>query len=112
MKQCDSEKISRLHSEFCSVFTNEKRLLILFALEKGSKCVGELAKEVGLTSQMVSQHLRLMKGVGAVISIREGRKTFYQITNRKFIDGYKMIKDGVIEECLKRSSDLQEVNTS
>ena len=90
-------EIFKIHAGFCSAFAHERRLQILLTLEKNEYSVGELAKKIGISPTSVSQHLRVMKGKGALIERKEGKQVFYRIANIKIIDGYKLIREGIIE---------------
>ena len=50
-------RLFRLHAQFCSVFSHETRLRILWLLGGGERCVSDIAAELGLSVQNVSQHL-------------------------------------------------------
>jgi hypothetical protein len=45
-----------------------------------------------------SQHLRIMRDRGAVALRREGQKVYYRVANPKFIEGYKLIREGIREQ--------------
>jgi len=85
------------HAETCCIFCSERRLMIMWAIGEGEKAVGEIAKELNLTSQAVSQHLRLMKDRGVVVSNRRGRKIFYAMANPKFLEAHRMIRSVLVK---------------
>ena len=85
------------HAETCCIFCNERRLMIMWALGKKEKPVGEIAREIDLPSQAISQHLRLMKDRGVVISSRRGRQIFYRMANPNFLKAHRMIRTALLE---------------
>jgi DNA-binding transcriptional ArsR family regulator len=85
------------HAETCCIFCNEKRLMIMWALGERQKSVGEIARELDLSSQVISQHLRLMKDRGVVASTRRGRQIFYRLANPKFLEAHRMIRSVLVE---------------
>ena len=85
-------ELFRKHAETCCVFCNERRLMIMWALGEGERSVGDIAGELNMSSQAVSQHLRLMKDRGVVASKRRGRQIFYRIANPKFLEAHRMIR--------------------
>ena len=85
------------HAETCCIFCNERRLMIMWALGKKEKSVGEIARELDLSSQAISQHLRLMKDRGVVASTRRGRQIFYRMANPKFLEAHRMIRSVLLE---------------
>jgi len=56
------------------------RLKIVQMLLNDRYTVGELAEACTIQSHIASEHLRLMKLCGFVAPEKEGRKTFYRIT--------------------------------
>ena len=71
--------IARKQADICGVFSNAKRILILWVLGKKELSVGEIAKEIGTSIQNASQHLRLMKDRDIVKSRRVGQTVYYRI---------------------------------
>jgi DNA-binding transcriptional ArsR family regulator len=57
--------------------SNEKRLLIMCALSKGERSVGELEEIVGLSQSALSQHLARLRRDGLVKTRREAQTIFY-----------------------------------
>jgi ArsR family transcriptional regulator len=77
----DAEAQARI----CSVFSNAKRIQILWTLAEGEKRVSEIAAEVDTSVQNTSHHLRLMKDKGILTSRRSGRSVRYQILEAKLV---------------------------
>ena len=55
------------------------RLLILGRLRDGSATVGELAKTVQMEQSAVSQQLRVLRNLGLVDGVRQGRSIVYSL---------------------------------
>ena len=85
------------HAETCCIFCNERRLMIMWAIGKKEKSVGEIARALDLPSQAISQHLRLMKDRGVVIAGRRGRQIFYRMANPKFLKAHQIIRSALLE---------------
>jgi DNA-binding transcriptional ArsR family regulator len=66
-------------AEIHQVFSNPRRLLILWMLDTQEMSVGDIAERIGASLQNTSQHLRLMKDKGVLEARREGQTVFYQI---------------------------------
>src|SRR5580692_5989119 len=62
---------------------NPKRLGIVEALGQGERTVGELARHLGIASQVVSVELRIMKEVGAVSARREHPEVYYHLVDAR-----------------------------
>ncbi|MHC4061614.1 MAG: ArsR/SmtB family transcription factor [Planctomycetota bacterium] len=61
------------------------RLQIVQLLEKGEKCVGDIARAVGGKQAVTSQHLTMMRDKGVLSRRREGAKIYYRIENKSVI---------------------------
>ena len=103
------EDIFKMHAEFCSLFTNVIRMKILWVLKVKGECrVGELAEEIQIPAQNISQHLRLMHDRGAVSKRKSGREVYYKVANENFVEGAGLIRKGVIQELKKKSEGLSQ----
>jgi DNA-binding transcriptional ArsR family regulator len=102
-----ADELFEIHARFCSVFSNPKRLKIMWLIGDQDKSVGEIAKEAGLPESAVSQHLRVMKDRNAVVSRKDGRTVYYRVSNRNFLKGLKHIRAGLIEEYEKKSKTMR-----
>ncbi len=69
----------------------------MWALGNKQKSVGEIARDLDLSPQAISQHLRLMKDRGVVASTRRGRQIFYRMANPKFLEAHRMIRSVLVE---------------
>lgn len=103
----DKLELFKRHAEMCSICSNEKRLMIMESIGDGEKSVGDIADHLGMSSQAVSQHLRLMRDRGIVVSIRQGRQIFYEIANDKFLRAFRLVREGLIEEQEKLGKKLE-----
>jgi ArsR family transcriptional regulator len=63
----------------CGVFGNPSRVLILWTLGERELSVGDIAATIECSLQNTSQHLRLMKDKGILVSRREGNAIYYRV---------------------------------
>jgi len=96
--ELDDERLAPLHAAFCGVFADGKRLRIMWFIKDGERRVNEIAEHLGISQQNVSQHLRLMRDRGALVARREGNAVFYRVANPKFLQGARLIREGLLEE--------------
>lgn len=61
--------------------SNEKRLMVVCALYKGEKNVGELEKIVGLSQSALSQHLARLRRDGLVNNRRDAQTIYYALSD-------------------------------
>ena len=71
-------------AEFCGILGNSRRIEILWALGERELTVSDISKVIGSSMQNTSQHLRLMKNKGVLLSRREGREIYYSIKDTPF----------------------------
>jgi DNA-binding transcriptional ArsR family regulator len=84
------EKVDEQQAEYqaniCNIFSNLRRIQILWALADGERSVGDIADAVDASLQNTSHHLRIMKDKGILSSHRMGRSIFYRISEPKLVD--------------------------
>lgn len=71
-------------ANFCSVFSNPFRVLILWSLAEGEMSVTEIACAINSSLQNTSQHLSLMKSQDILSSRRDGQTIYYRIEHDHF----------------------------
>ena len=72
---------------FLEVICDKNRLVILRYLSDDEKCVCEIWKGVGLTQNLTSHHLKVLKNIKLISSRKEGLKVIYKL-NKKIIKEY------------------------
>ena len=79
----ETQNLAAKQAQLCGVFSNAKRILILWLLRSHELSVGEIAEEIGTSLQNASQHLRLMKDRDVVKSRRVGQIVYYRIAENE-----------------------------
>jgi DNA-binding transcriptional ArsR family regulator len=80
-----------VQAEFCKVFGNVQRVLILWSLADSELSVGDIARCVNGSLQNTSQHLHLMKNKGILTSRREGQTVYYCIARKELINNCPLL---------------------
>lgn len=93
-----AEALFAEQARFCGIFSNPLRLRIMVALDGREMCVGDLARELDIPLSAVSRHLQIMKDRRAVLRRREGQSVIYRVANAKFLEGSRLIREGLFEE--------------
>lgn len=62
--------------------SNEKRLMIICALHKSEKSVGELEQIVALSQSALSQHLARLRRDGLVTTRRNAQTIYYSLNDK------------------------------
>lgn len=73
------EKNAEKAANLLKALSNDKRLLILCALYKNEKCVGELEAIVQLSQSALSQHLARLRKDGLVHTRRDAQTIYYSL---------------------------------
>jgi DNA-binding transcriptional ArsR family regulator len=80
-----------------------RRLEILELLRKGPRSVGEIAEQVDVTQQAVSQHLAVLDRAGLVEARKEGTRSVYAVRP----SGFAPVEAFVREFWAPRLADLK-----
>ena len=91
-------QVFKIHADLCKALANEHRLAIMYALSQGEMCVTDLARAVDISVHNASQHLRVLQERRLVQSRKQGQTVFYSITNPKFIQACRLIRQALIEQ--------------
>ena len=87
------KSLAQKQAEFCKVFSNQQRILIVWALNECECTVSEVAAAIDSSLQNTSQHLNLMKDKGVLRSRREGREIYYQVIEDESIQNCPLLKN-------------------
>jgi len=87
----EEEEAERL-AESMRVFATGSRLRILYALLAKERSVEQLAEATGLSANVVSQQLRVLRAMQFVRVRREGRRAFYVLHDSHLVDLLQAIR--------------------
>jgi DNA-binding transcriptional ArsR family regulator len=93
-----------LLADFFAVFGHPTRLQMLCALRTGRKTVSELAEYADVSMSNASQHLRSMREKGAVSTVRDKQRIYYEITDDRFLEGAALIRQALLD-CTRRQAE-------
>lgn len=80
-------------SKLFKTLSNPLRLSILCALFKGERTVGSITEETGGSQSQISQFLKRMEYENIILSRREGKFTYYKISDQKIYAIFKVISE-------------------
>lgn len=83
--QMENRKLE-MQAKVFRVFSDPKRLKILERLKEGECNVSGLCRHLKMKQPTVSQHLRLLKDCGAVVTEKSGREVTYGIKDKKVLE--------------------------
>jgi ArsR family transcriptional regulator, cadmium/lead-responsive transcriptional repressor len=70
-------------ARFGYALSDTTRTRILLSLASGPGYPSELAEQIGVSRQLVSNHLACLRGCGLVTAIPEGRRTRYELADTR-----------------------------
>lgn len=71
--------------------SNERRLVVMCALHKGEKSVGELEQIIGISQSALSQHLARLRSDGYVKTRRHAQTIYYSLCDGQAIKVFEAI---------------------
>ena len=76
--------------QFLKIISDENRLKIICLLNRGEKCVCEIWKDLKISQNLASHHLKVLKDFKLLISEKQGLKVIYKL-NKKALKQYQTI---------------------
>jgi ArsR family transcriptional regulator, cadmium/lead-responsive transcriptional repressor len=70
-------------ARFGRALSDPTRTRILLALLEGAGYPAELAEQLGVSRQSLSNHLGCLRGCGLVVAVPEGRRTRYELADSR-----------------------------
>lgn len=74
----DERSIAVMFKAFC----DENRIRIIKLLRSGEKCACKLLEEINVTQPTLSHHMKILCDAGIVIGRKEGKWTYYSISEK------------------------------
>lgn len=69
-------------ADLLGIIAEENRLKILCVLKKGERCVCDIWRDLGITQNLASHHLKALKDADMIVSRKEGLKVIYSINKK------------------------------
>jgi DNA-binding transcriptional ArsR family regulator len=70
-------------ARFGHALSDATRTQILLILRKAPQHPSDLAEAIGVSRQVVSNHLACLRGCGLVVAVPEGRRASYELADRR-----------------------------
>ncbi len=86
-------ELFELHATLCKAIADPKRLLIIEALRRGPRTVGDLSTALELSQSNVSQHLAILRERGVVRARRLGNNVLYSLPNKKVLRAVDLLRE-------------------
>lgn len=73
-------------ARFGHALSDSTRTHILLSLSRAPGYPSELAEQLGVSRQILSNHLACLRGCGLVVAVPEGRRTRYELADSRIGD--------------------------
>ncbi|WP_067900980.1 ArsR/SmtB family transcription factor [Nocardia vaccinii] len=70
-------------ARFGHALSDPTRTRILLSLRAGPGYPSDLAEQIGVSRQILSNHLACLRGCGLVVAVPEGRRSRYELADRR-----------------------------
>ncbi|MFC8042810.1 ArsR/SmtB family transcription factor [Nocardia sp. NPDC057353] len=70
-------------ARFGHALSDTTRTRVLLSLREGPGYPAELAEQIGVSRQILSNHLACLRGCGLVVAVPEGRRSRYELADPK-----------------------------
>jgi len=81
--------------ELLKIIAEANRLRIICFLKRKERCVCEIVEALAIPHNLASHHLKALKGVGLLTSLRKGKFIFYKINNKSLNSFLSQVKRAV-----------------
>ena len=106
------QEISQLEADFCSALSDPNRLLILYALNEGSRNVTDLTNELNINQPTTSRHLKVLREHGLVHTTRQGTSITYHISDKRLIQALDLLRNVMRDRLAYRAGLMEETINS
>ena len=72
---------------------NPIRVMLMYCLRSGEKCVSELSESLDCSQPTISRHLSVLRGIDMVSSRRDGQHVYYRLTDPKITTACDTIRE-------------------
>jgi len=86
-------EVNWLHERICYALGDPKRILILYLLAEGGKCVNDIAESLDIPQSTISRHLRVLRERELVETERNGTSVFYTLADSRIIESLNLMRE-------------------
>lgn len=92
-----------LLGSFFTTLAHRTRIRIFCALQSEPRPVTSIAAHAGISIANASQHLRLMRDNGAVVSEKHGQSVHYRIADQRFVYAVSLIRQALADNTQRKA---------
>lgn len=104
------EEVVRLHAQVCSGLADPNRILILYNLSEGPRCVNDIASSLELPQPSVSRHLKVLRDRGMVRAERDGQTNNYRLSDTRIIQALDILRALLADQLMDQALLARQAN--
>ena len=98
-----NRRICELLADYFTVLAHPVRVRILCALQKRPRTVSQIAAYAEVSLPNVSQHLRLLRDKGAVLTEKRAQQVYYQVADTRLLRAADLIHQLLLEQTRRQA---------
>jgi len=107
MESTLQREIELLHAEVCQALADPKRIALLYMLDRGPKCVSDLAEQLDAPQPTVSYHLKVLRERGLAIADPDGTTVYYSLADRRIIEALDTLREMLADSLVRQAALLR-----
>ena len=100
----------RLHAQVCSGLADPNRILIIYNLSEGPRCVNDIAAAIELPQPTISRHLKILRDRGLVRAERDGQTIYYHLSDPRIIQALDILRSILADQLKDQALLARQVN--
>jgi DNA-binding transcriptional ArsR family regulator len=112
MQHPNKSEVQLLHAQICQALADPTRILLLYELGQGPKCVNELGSILDLSQPTVSRHLRVLRERGMVRTERLGTTVMYSLADYRVIEALDLMRAVMTDNLMQKTQLIEQLANS
>lgn len=104
------EEVNRMHAQVCSGLADPNRILIIYSLAEGPRCVNDIAAAMEIPQPTVSRHLKILRDRGIVRTERVGQSINYYLTDPRIVQALNILRSILADQLKDQALLARQVN--
>ncbi len=98
-----NRRMCELLADYFTVLAHPVRVRIFCALQKRPRTVSQIAAYAEVSLPNVSQHLRLLRDKGAVLTEKRAQQVYYQVADTRLLRAADLIRQLLLEQTRRQA---------
>jgi len=102
-------EIIQFQAQIMKTFAHPVRLQIIKSICKSEHSASEIIRKIKLSKSNLSQHMKMLTGMGIVSSRKDGVYIYYKLSNNKISKACELMQDIALDALKKKLKLLNKV---